>query len=487
MGVFLITLDNTVLYTALPTIVNELDATAPQMLWIINAYPVVICGLLLGTGTLGDKVGHRRLFVIGLSIFGIASIIGGLSPNVGVLIAARGLLAVGAATMMPATLALIRHTFTEPAEMNLAIGIWSALSTVASALGPLIGGFLLEYFRWGSVFFLNVPIVIIALLVLPFVSKPDVTNPNQPWDLRSVLQAMLALVSLVILIKQVAHRPVDWGVVLVALVVTVVFFYRFTKRQNTLEEPLLTFDIFKSPPFLAGVFGAGLSLFAVVGFQFLTTQRLQLLDGFSPLRAGVYATVVAIASLLSSVYAGQQLGRFSTRFFIAGGLAMGAAGSVFVAFGSHYTSNALILVGLGIIGLGLGATMAVSSISMISGAPPERAGMASSVEEVSYEFGALLAVAILGSSITLIYSIFFDANPPNLAGVQGAAGHEPGESLQDAIQFASGIDDAGVKQQLLEHANSAYISGFTWTSVVVVVVMTAAALYTNRLLRTKKA
>lgn len=483
MGVFLVCLDNTVLYTALPTIVAELDATAPQMLWIINAYPIVICGLLLGTGTLGDKVGHRRLFIIGLIIFGLASLLGGYSTNVATLIAARGLLAIGAATMMPATLALIRHTFEEPAEMNLAIGIWSALATLAAAFGPVVGGLLLEYFRWGSVFLMNVPIVLAALIALPFVSKRDEPKPDQAWDFRSVLQAMIVLVSFVLFIKQLAHRPVDWGVVAVALVVAVIFGFRFTKRQGRLDEALLDFGIFRSPPFLSGVFGAGLAMFAVAGFDFLTTQRLQLIDGFSPLHAGVYVTIVAIGSLISSLIASRLYNFHGARPFIAGGLGLGAVGAIIVAFGSNANSNAVILTGLGILGIGLGASMAVSSISMIGGAPPNRAGMASSVEEVSYELGALLSVAILGSAITLVYSVFYDVNAPALAGTHGAAGHEPHVSLQDAVQFAAGLPDGSVKATVLQHAHDSYLSAYTLTALIVVLVLAAGALYTNRLLR----
>lgn len=490
MGVFLVCLDNTVLYTALPTIVAELNATAPQMLWIINAYPIVICGLLLGTGTLGDKVGHRRLFIIGLSIFGLASLLGGYSTNVATLITARGLLAIGAATMMPATLALIRHTFADPAEMNLAIGIWSALATLAAAFGPVVGGLLLEYFRWGSVFLMNVPIVLAALIALPFVSKRDEPNPDQAWDFRSVLQAMILLVSFVLFIKQLAHRPVDWTVVGLAIAVALIFGFRFVKRQGTLQEPLLDFGIFQSPPFLSGVFGAGLAMFAVAGFDFLTTQRLQLIDGFSPLHAGVYVTIVAVGSLISSLISSLIASRLynihGARPFIAGGMALGAVGAIIVAVGSNANSNAVILTGLAILGIGLGASMAVSSIAMIGGAPPNRAGMASSIEEVSYELGALMSVAILGSAITLVYSIFYDVNAPALAGAHGSAGHEPNVSLQDAVQFAAGLPDGSVKATVLEHARDSYLSAYTLTALIVVLVLAAGALYTNRLLRRRE-
>lgn len=185
MGVFLITLDNTVLYTALPTLVEELHATNSQMLWIMNAYPVVVSGLLLGTGTLGDRIGHRTMFTIGMVIFGVASIAAACAPDAAVLILARGALAIGAACMMPSTLSLIRLTFQQPRELALAISLWAMLAVVASALGPLIGGILLQWFWWGSVFVLNLPFVVAALCTIPFVAPRTVQDsPNTGISIR---------------------------------------------------------------------------------------------------------------------------------------------------------------------------------------------------------------------------------------------------------------------------------------------------------------
>ena len=162
-GLLLITLDNSILYTAMPTLTADLGASGSAALWIINAYPLVMAGLLLGAGTLGDRIGHRRMFVIGLWVFGIASLAAAFSPNPGMLIGARALLAVGAAAMMPATLALIRLAFDNPRERNIAIAIWGSMSIAGAALGPILGGALLERFWWGSVFLINVPVVALAL------------------------------------------------------------------------------------------------------------------------------------------------------------------------------------------------------------------------------------------------------------------------------------------------------------------------------------
>ncbi|MGO1885470.1 MAG: MFS transporter, partial [Citricoccus sp.] len=201
-GVLLITLDNTILYTALPTLTAELEAGASESLWVINAYPLVMCGLLLGAGTLGDRYGHRRLFLIGLVLFGAASLAAAFAPDVAVLIAARALLAVGAACMMPATLALIRIGFDDVRQRNLAIGVWGSISLVGAALGPIIGGLLLEHFWWGSVFLINVPVVLAALVLTPWVAPRGRTDRSTRWDALSSVYAMAALTGAVFAIKE---------------------------------------------------------------------------------------------------------------------------------------------------------------------------------------------------------------------------------------------------------------------------------------------
>ncbi|MEU0063244.1 MFS transporter, partial [Streptomyces albidoflavus] len=203
-GLLLITLDNSILYAALPTLVEELGASSAQSLWIINAYPVVMAGLLLGSGTLGDRVGHRRMFLTGLVVFGVASLAAALSPAPEALIAARAFLAVGAAAMMPATLALIRVTFADERERNVAIAVWGSLAIVGSALGPIVSGLLLQSFWWGSVFLVNVPVVVVALVATLVLAPGGGADPGKHWDLVSSLLALVALVGLVFAIKETA-------------------------------------------------------------------------------------------------------------------------------------------------------------------------------------------------------------------------------------------------------------------------------------------
>lgn len=401
-ALLLITLDNSILYTALPTLTEELGANGTESLWIINAYPLVMAGLLLGAGTLGDRVGHKRMFLIGLVIFGVASLLAAFSPSPIILIAARAVLAVGAAAMMPATLALIRVTFENPRERNLAIAIWGTIAVIGSALGPILSGLLLEAFWWGSVFLINVPVVLLAIVGALVLAPANDADPTKKWDLVSSIQVMVGLVGLVVAIKEFAHLPPSPLVLGVSLVASAIGFTLFARRQHTLAYPLLDFGIFGNARFVAGIIGAGLAMFSIAGVQLVTTQRFQLIEGLSPLEAGLLVATVALGSLPTSVLGGAILHRVGLLPLVTGGLALGAVGTALVAT-SFQSINPWMLTGLLLLGAGVGAAMAVASTAIIGNVPVRRAGMASSIEEVSYEFGSLTAVAILGSIVAAIY------------------------------------------------------------------------------------
>ncbi|MCZ9309825.1 MFS transporter [Corynebacterium uberis] len=392
-GLFLLGVDNSILFTALPQLQELLGATDLQALWIINAYPLVMSGLLLGTGTLGDRIGHRRMFLIGLALFTSGSLCSGLAPGPWWLVAARALLGFGAATMMPATLALIRHTFSRPRELNIAIGLWGAVAMVGSAMGPVIGGALLEHFWWGSVFLINVPVGILALALTPLVAPPNVADPTRRWDIHSSALALVFLVAMVLAIK--IHQP---RVLLPLLVLAVVTGWAFGRRQHRLAEPLLELAIFKNPVFSGGVLAAAAACFISAGMEFMTTQRLQLALGMTPLEAGLTVTVAAAAAMPMSVLGGAILHRTGFVPLISGGFLLCAVGCAVTVLAVLGGGHGVLLIGLAFIGAGCGAVMSVSSTAIVGSAPLNRAGMASGVEEVSYEFGHLLAVAILGTT-----------------------------------------------------------------------------------------
>lgn len=404
LGLLMIGLDNSILYTALPELSEQLHATSLQQLWIINAYALMLAGLLLGTGTLGDKIGHRRMFVLGLWIFGVASLTAALAPGAWELVAARAFLGLGASVMMPATLALIRLTFDDEIERNTAIGIWGSIAVVGAAAGPTVGGFLLEHFWWGSVFLVNVPIVIIALVLTAFLAPPNVANPAKHWDALSSLYALVTLASLVLVIKSVASSHLNAMLIGGALAACLVGVVLFTRRQDTLEDPLLTFDIFRSPIFTGGVLAAAGAMFGMAGLEMTTTQKLQLVDLYSPLHAGLIISIIALAALPMSALGGANLHRWGFLPIIAGGFLFMAGGISCAVWGGHRELFPAYMAGLFLTGIGAGLVMSVSSTAIIGAAPASRSGMAAGVEEVSYEFGTLLSIAVTGSLVPLLFT-----------------------------------------------------------------------------------
>lgn len=395
----MIGLDNSILYTALPALNVQLETTALQSLWIINAYPLVLSGLLLGTGTLGDKLGHRLMWMIGLCIFGAASLAAAFAPSAWALVAARGLLGVGAAVMMPATLALIRLTFPDEQERNTAIGIWASVAVVGSALGPLVGGALLAKFWWGSIFLINVPLVVAALIATVLLAPENVPNPQKRWDVVSSVYALFALSGLTMTIKQVANPNRTVAVLVAAACISAVAAVLFARRQQRLDDPLLTLDIFRSRLFAGGVVAAAGAMFVVAGVELMTSQQLQLVEGFTPLHSGAVLTAMAVAAIPASVLGGANLHRVGFLPLIAGGFLGAALGTALLVPGTAADGLALELAGLALIGVSAGSVMSVSSIAILGAAPAHRSGMAAGVEEVSYELGTLITVAITGSLV----------------------------------------------------------------------------------------
>ena len=387
LGLLMIGLDNSILYTALPALEHSLGASPEQGLWIINAYPLVLSGLLLGTGALGDRVGHRLMFIVGLAIFGLASLGAAFAPGPLELIVARGMLGMGAAVMMPATLALIRLTFPDERERNTAIGIWGSVAVAGGALGPVVGGALIQHFWVGSVFLINVPIVVIALVLTIALAPENLPNLDKQWDVVSSFYALVALSGLTMAIKQASQNP---ATTLAALAAAAVGAWLFVRRQHRLADPLLTFDIFRSRLFTGGVLAAAGGMFVLAGAELMTTQKLQLVDALTPLTAGATVAVMALSAIPASVLGGAYLHKIGFLPLIAGGFFGAVVGAVALATG--WTS-----IGMVLLGLSAGSVMSVSSIAIIGSAPMHRSGMAAGVEEVSYELGTLITVALTGS------------------------------------------------------------------------------------------
>ena len=403
-ALFLIVIDMTVLYTALPRLTHDLSATAAQKLWIVNAYPLVVAGLLPGLGTLGDRLGHKQMFLAGLAIFGVASLAAAFAPGPEALIAARVLLAVGAAAMMPATLSLIRLTFTDERERAFAIGIWAAVASGGAALGPVVGGLLLEHFWWGSVFLINVPVVLVAIVAAAVLLETRPGDASHPWDLLASVQIMVGLVGVVFAIKEIARRDPDLMLAGLALAIGLVAFWLFARRQSRSTAPLIDFTLFRNRRFAAGVATALVASAALMGVELVYSQKLQLVDGHSPLQAGLLILPIPIAAFFAGPLTGLMLPRIGAERLLWGALFVST--TALLAFLILQNAAAVFwLSALALLGIGIGAAMTAASSAIMLSAPEERAGMAASVEEVSYELGGALGIAILGSLMSLIYSL----------------------------------------------------------------------------------
>ena len=403
LALAMIVVDMTILYTALPTLTHDLMATAKQKLWIMNMYPLVVAGLLPGAGAIGDRWGHRRIFMGGLVVFGVASLWAAYSPTPASLIGARALLACGAALMMPATLAIIRHSFPDEKERGFAIGVWAAVASGGAALGPVVGGFMLAHFWWGSVFLVNVPIVLLALVFVYFFIEADAGDRSRSLDAIGSVLVLLGLIGVTYAVKAAAQAQSNALEIAATGLAGVVFLVFFALRQRRIHNPLIDFSLFKNRDFSAGVLAAVIVALALVGFQLAFSQWLQLVRGFSPLQAAYYMLPMPIAAFVAGPISGGLLTKMGGRAIINWGLLLCGLGLLSVIFTFPMPTVYLVL-SLVAFGFGAGFAITGASSSIMFNAPAHKAGMAASLEEVSYELGGSFGIALLGSLMTATYT-----------------------------------------------------------------------------------
>ncbi|MFD8273984.1 MFS transporter [Streptomyces flaveolus] len=464
LAVLLVAVDATVLGLATPYISEDLAPSGTQLLWIGDVYSFVIAGLLVSMGSLGDRIGRKRILLIGATAFGLISVLNAYASTPELMIVARALLGVAGATLMPATLALIRNLFHDPRERSLAVGIWGATASAGTAVGPIVGGFLLEHFWWGSVFLINLPVMVVLVLV-GIKLLPESRNPNPgPWDLASVVLSLVGMVGVVYAVKEAAAHGFGWATLAAGLLGAAAL-YGFVRRQLTMPVPLLDMRLFRSRGFSGAVLADLLTILGLSGLVFFLSQYLQLVQGRPPFQAGLAELPAAIGAVVAGLIAGRVARRFSVRAVVSGGLAaVGLALAALTVIGQH-TGYPLLGTALLVVGVGAGFSFTVTADVILSSVPKEQAGSASAVSETAYELGAALGIALLGSIVTGVYRDF--TGP---AGTPAAA-HE---SLGGAVQAASELpaDTAGA---LLDAARQSFVDGLTLASGVGAVVLLAAA------------
>jgi len=429
LAIFLVAVDGTVLSLATPSIVKDLQPTASQVLWIGDIYSFVLAGLLITMGNLGDRFGRKFLLLVGGTLFALISIPAAYSPSAEVLILCRALLGVAGATLMPSTLALMRSTFTDPAERSFAIGVWSAMGAAGAAAGPLFGGALLQHYWWGAVFLVNVPIMALVLIIgLPTLRESRDPDPG-PLDLPSVALSMVGILGLVYAIKEIAIRGFEPGYLVTGVAGAGALTW-FILRQRRLAHPLVDVRLFSSGPFTGAVLGMLLSVFGLAGALFFFSQYLQFIKGLEPLQAGLFELPATLSALVAALLAGRMMRRFGRGPVTAVGLLAIGVGMGAIAFILDSDVYLVFAVPLILIGAGDGVALTIASDTVLAVAPKDRAGAASAVSETGYELGTALGIALLGSVLTAVYQGALKVPgglPPEIA---AAANESPGEGFE---------------------------------------------------------
>ncbi|WP_350349598.1 MFS transporter [Agromyces sp. G08B096] len=470
LPVLLVSVDNTVLSFALPEIARDLGPTAAEQLWIIDAYPLVLAGLLVAMGSIGDRVGRRKLLLIGSIGFALVSVAAAFAPTAGLLIAARAALGFFGAMLMPSTLSLLRSVFLDREQRRLAIAIWATGFAAGSALGPLVGGLLLEHFAWGSVFLLAVPVLVPLVVLLPLL-VPESRDPAPgPVDVPSILLSLGTMVPVVYGIKSLATEGVA-GFGIQAIVLGVFLGYLFVRRQLRRPTPMLDMRLFRQGTFGGAVLVNLFSVISLVGFLYFVSQHLQLIAGLTPVAAGLALAPGLIAMIIAGLVVVPIARRVPSRVLVPVALTLSAGGYLLVAFTAGSESIGPVIVAFVLLGVGIGAAETVSNELILSSAPAAKAGAASAVSETAYELGAVLGTTVLGSILAAHYASALVV-PNGLTAAQAEAARE---TLAGAMATAEALPDT-VAAALQTSAAAAFDGGVVVTSLIGVALMAAAAL-----------
>jgi EmrB/QacA subfamily drug resistance transporter len=470
---FAVNAADTIVTVALPELVHDLGATTRDLQWVLDGYLVAFAALLLPGGSLGDRFGRDRVLLVGLAVFGLGSAAAGWSGSPSRLVVWHTVMGAGAALVYPATLAILVDTFRSPRQRARAIGVWAGTGSLALALGPLVGGWLLSRSWWGSVFVVNVPVVVVAAVAVA-VLAPSSKHPQAgPVDVVGMALSSAAFVALAWAAIEAPSHGWTGTQTLVALVACAASGAGFVAWEQRCSHPLLDLRVFRDARFSAGALAVTLSSFALMGFIFLATQYLQLVRGYEPFEAGLRTIPFALVTGVSAPVAMRLLSSVGSRAMVAGGLVLMAAGFASVAAYETDTPYALLLGSMLLLGTGMGMVGGPATEAIMGAMPPDAAGVGSAVNDATRQVGACLGVAVVGSLFASVYSEGVGARLAD-AGLSGAGVEVAARGIGDAQTLAASLP-APMADAVHHAANAAFLDGFAAGGVVAALLALAGA------------
>ncbi|QAY73432.1 MFS transporter [Agromyces protaetiae] len=474
LPLLLITIDGTVLILGLPAISAELRPTGVEQLWMIDVYSLVLAGLLVAMSTVGDRFGRRRNLLIGAVVFVTASVVGALATAPWMLIASRALLGVGGAIMMPSTLSLVRNMFLDRQQRRYAMAVWAAMASVGAAVGPILGGWVIETFGWQAAFLMNIPVMLLLLALGPLL-LPESRNPElRKIDVLSVVFSFVGMIGVVFAIKSLTGGK-DIVLGAVVLVVGLVGVVAFVRRQMRLPTPLMDVRMFKVRYFRGAVVADLLSIFAMVGSLVALVQHLQLVLGLNALHASLWLLPQAVLAAGAAFLAAMLVKRFLPANVIGAGLLIATAGFALTLFLTPTSSPALVATALALVSLGAGMGLSLSNDIIMSSVAPERAGQAAATSETAYEIGTTLGTAVLGGVLVAWYSRVVSAGTDALDLGAGLA-ERASSTMAEALLVAAEVGGR-TGAEILELTKSAFTEAITVTGIAGAGVMVVAAVW----------
>ena len=479
LACLLYVMDLTVLHLAVPSISEDLKPTSSQLLWIIDIYGFMVAGFLVTMGTLGDRIGRRKLLLIGAGAFGAVSILAAFSTSPEMLILSRALLGIAGATLAPSTLSLIFSMFQDPKQRAVAIGVWISAFSAGSAVGPILGGIMLEFFWWGSVFLLSLPVMGLLLVLGPIV-LPEFRDPDAGrLDIASAVMSLVAVLAVIFGLKQIAQDGfglLPAGSILLGVAVGAAF----VRRQFTLADPMIDLRLFRIPAFSASLAVNFLSIFVAIGYFLFVAQYLQLVVGLSPFEAGLWSVPSALGFIVGSNAAPRIVRRARPAYVMGAGLALSAIGLGVLTQVGGTDGLAIVVIGSVIISLGLSPVLALTTELIVGSAPPERAGAASGISETGAELGGALGISVLGSIGVAIYRGVVDEALP--AGVPNGAATVARDTLGGAVGVAGQLP-AQIGTAVLDVARDAFVQGMQAAAGISAIIAITVAILAVTVLR----